>query len=222
MINRITLKLVLAGDAGVGKTELMHAMCDKQCCAPRDCERVLGNYESTIGVNFLTTTRLLTDCDASVMCQVWDTAGRERFSEVVSAYFTGAHAILLVYDVNAPTTFDSLRSRWLPLIERRRARTTSIFIVGTKSDKLSKDSVCVGVDEAEALAAELGGYAIETNCKQQGGYLAYAVIGSVVRHVLVDRPEMLHPKEPDVPIVQVVSAATPQKPKRRRRFQFCN
>jgi small GTP-binding protein len=228
MLHHSTMKMVLAGDSGVGKTELLAAMCDKQCCSPRDTERTLGMYETTIGVDFLTTSRLLSDLDTSFMSQIWDTAGQERFGEIVGAYFRGADALLLVYDVTAPPTFASLRSRWMPLIERTRNKQMSFFIVGTKTDALRESSSRVPFESAQELAVELGGEAIETNSKQKGGHLAYAIVERILRRIVADRPALLENtraaeaearlRTVDEEVVRIVSSATVRgKTKKKRR-----
>ena len=42
--------------------------------------------------------------------QIWDTAGQERFQSLGVAFYRGADACLLVYDVTDPRSFDSLDS----------------------------------------------------------------------------------------------------------------
>ena len=41
----------------------------------------------------------------AVKLQIWDTAGQERFRTITGAYYKGAHAIVLVYDITNETTF---------------------------------------------------------------------------------------------------------------------
>lgn len=49
--------------------------------------------------------------------QIWDTAGQERFRTITTAYFRGAHGILLVYDVTDEKSFKSINN-WVQQISQ--------------------------------------------------------------------------------------------------------
>merc|ERR1711966_334786 len=40
---------------------------------------------------------------------IWDTAGQESFNELHPTYYFGAHACILVFDVNRKVTYQNLR-----------------------------------------------------------------------------------------------------------------
>lgn len=42
--------------------------------------------------------------------QIWDTAGQERFQSLGVAFYRGADACVLVYDITKPKTFESLQN----------------------------------------------------------------------------------------------------------------
>lgn len=42
--------------------------------------------------------------------QIWDTAGQERFQSLGVAFYRGAEACVLVYDITNPKSFDQLDS----------------------------------------------------------------------------------------------------------------
>ena len=44
-----------------------------------------------------------------VKLQLWDTVGNERFKSLTTAYYRGAHGVLLVYDVGNVKSFESIR-----------------------------------------------------------------------------------------------------------------
>ena len=51
-----------------------------------------------------------------VRLEIWDTAGQERFRTITTAYFRGAHGIMLVYDVTDQRSFENILS-WMSQIQ---------------------------------------------------------------------------------------------------------
>jgi len=70
-------------------------------------KRFTNAYKATIGADFI-TKEVRTEDGKKVMLQIWDTAGQERFQSLGVAYYRGADACVLVYDVNNFITFSHL------------------------------------------------------------------------------------------------------------------
>ena len=99
------LKVLLIGDAGVGKSSLLLRYTEDKF------DEALG---STIGVDFKVKTG---EADGKrVKLTLWDTAGQERFRTLTSSYYRGAQGVVLVYDVTRRATFDDLQ-RWLEEVD---------------------------------------------------------------------------------------------------------
>lgn len=65
------VKLIIIGDSGVGKTNIL----------TRFCENVFKEtHVATIGVDF--SVRTIQIEDKKIRLQVWDTAGQERFKTI--------------------------------------------------------------------------------------------------------------------------------------------
>lgn len=60
-----------------------------------------------VGADFI-TKEVETNDGKKVMMQIWDTAGQERFQSLGVAYYRGADACILVYDVNNYLSFQHL------------------------------------------------------------------------------------------------------------------
>ena len=88
------LKIVLIGDAAVGKSSLLFRYID---------DIYEDNYTCTIGVDFKIKT--IDIQNKRVKLQIWDTAGQERFRPITSCYFRGAHGCLAVYDITNRESF---------------------------------------------------------------------------------------------------------------------
>ncbi|KAG8951633.1 hypothetical protein FRC04_005921 [Tulasnella sp. 424] len=71
--------------------------------------------------------------------QIWDTAGQERFSSLSAAFFRGADAVILVFDVNKPDTLEEIQRWWdqfrtkVPIQEGEEANFC-VVVVGNKAD----------------------------------------------------------------------------------------
>lgn len=92
------VKIIVLGDAGVGKTSLLIRFSDR---------KFDGERWSTIGVDYV-SVKIMTNhptYDRPTLAQVWDSAGQERFSNVVQMYMRGAHGAMMVFDSTRPETF---------------------------------------------------------------------------------------------------------------------
>jgi hypothetical protein len=84
----VQIKLLLLGDSGVGKTSLMLRYSE---------DKFSPSLLSTAGVDYKSAHMEV--AGKAVKCQVWDTAGQQRFHVITHSYYKGAHGIILVYDV---------------------------------------------------------------------------------------------------------------------------
>jgi small GTP-binding protein len=117
-----SLKLILLGDSGVGKTNIFL----------RQTRNQFNDGEvSTLGCDY---HAMDIDVDRKTYSvKIWDTAGQERFRTIVESYYRDANGILLVYDQTERSSFAAL-SEWLTSIEARGDPNVAIVIVGNKSD----------------------------------------------------------------------------------------
>lgn len=121
-------KVILIGAPGVGKTSLVLRYC-------RDIfER---NYKTTIGVDFEVEKYRILGVPFSM--QIWDTAGAERFKGVTTAYFRGAHVVILAYDISNEETLEKTKS-WLREAQEFCTSDFNIFLVSTKKDLVMEDA----------------------------------------------------------------------------------
>lgn len=115
-------KVVLIGDSGVGKSNLLSRFTRNEF-----------NLESksTIGVEF--ATKSIQIDGKTTKAQIWDTAGQERYRAITSAYYRGAVGALLVYDISKRGTFENVE-RWLKELRDHAEPSIVIMLVGNKSD----------------------------------------------------------------------------------------
>jgi small GTP-binding protein len=145
------VKIVLAGESGVGKTNLILRFARGEF----DPES-----KSTIGVEF--ATKAVTINDRLVTANIWDTAGQEAFRAVTSTYYRGAHGAMLVYDITSDRTFQNAE-RWLSELRSQADEGIPIILIGNKSDMA--DDRAVSVAEAQNWAERRTLLFLETSAK---------------------------------------------------------
>jgi Ras-related protein Rab-1A len=69
-----------------------------------------------------------------VKMQIWDTAGSEAFRSIVSAYYRGANAVVLVYAIDDKLSFSEMASFWIEEVNKYREPDCEIMILANKSD----------------------------------------------------------------------------------------
>eukprot|EP00297_Palpitomonas_bilix_P025704 CAMPEP_0113902334 /NCGR_PEP_ID=MMETSP0780_2-20120614/21786_1 /TAXON_ID=652834 /ORGANISM="Palpitomonas bilix" /LENGTH=205 /DNA_ID=CAMNT_0000895115 /DNA_START=108 /DNA_END=725 /DNA_ORIENTATION=- /assembly_acc=CAM_ASM_000599 len=154
---KILLKVIILGDSGVGKTSLMTQYVNR---------KFNNHYKATIGADFL-TKEVVVD-DRLITMQIWDTAGQERFQSLGVAFYRGADACVLVFDVNVTKTFenlDSWRDEFLVQAGPRDPDNFPFVVLGNKID-LENERV-VPKKRAETWCQNKGGITFfETSAKE--------------------------------------------------------
>lgn len=118
----VFMKVVLVGNSGVGKTNIMTRIIRNE---------FYPNIKSTIGVEFASKT--ITIDEKVVRVQLWDTAGQERYHALAKPYYRGASGALVVYDVTQQDSFEGVK-RWLGLLREHAGPDLIIMLVGNKTD----------------------------------------------------------------------------------------
>jgi small GTP-binding protein len=115
-------KLLMLGDASVGKTSLTHRYITGV---------FVDSPRLTIGVDFFSKKVRLED-GKKVKLQVWDFGGEERFRFLLPTYSKGSNAAIFLYDITSQKSLDSLPD-WLEIV-RKNAGNIPILLLGSKLD----------------------------------------------------------------------------------------
>jgi len=98
-------------------------------------QKFQSQYKATIGADF--STRDVTVDGHTVTLQIWDTAGQERYQSLGNAFYRGADACVLVYDVTDAQSFtklESWRSIFLQAADVSEPATFPFVVLGNKAD----------------------------------------------------------------------------------------
>lgn len=117
-----TVKLIIIGESGVGKTNILLRLCD---------DDYKQNYVATIGVDFKLK---LFDIDGKkIKMQIWDTAGQERFRTINQTYYKNASGIILVYAINDYSSLKKIEE-WIKQVVEFSPPNVHKILLGNKCD----------------------------------------------------------------------------------------
>jgi len=118
-----SLRLLIVGDPGVGKSSLMYRFADDE-------------MPSTLHGNMKVDTKFMRiDFGGKqARLQIWDVAGEERQRCIDDDYYGTAQGIIVMYDVTSQTSFENVRSTWLEDIKKYASPDVVVGLVGHKSD----------------------------------------------------------------------------------------
>ena len=142
-------KVVLVGASSVGKTSIVMRF-SKDSFSP--------GQESTIGAAFL--SRDVPTPSGVVCLHIWDTAGQELYRSLVPRYSQGASAIIIVFDVTDPESFESAK-QWLDETRAMHSDKLIWYLVGNKIDEKPGFDLTI----AQTFALEQNLNYIETSAK---------------------------------------------------------
>jgi small GTP-binding protein len=117
----ILLKVITAGEGGVGKTTLLYRYVEG---------RFLVDTLMTIGVQFFYKELNIEGTNFNL--QVWDFGGQEHFRPLLKNYSLGARGALLLFDLTRPSSLERI-DEWVNICRGENPDIPIIFL-GTKVD----------------------------------------------------------------------------------------
>ena len=122
---KVQYKVILLGDGAVGKTSIAMRYAE---------DKFQQSYKQTIGVDFH-MRRLHLPPKYQVAMQLWDIGGQSIASKMVANYVSGAHAVMLCYDITNSESFANLED-WYRIVLKvfDRGNLPHVALIGNKSD----------------------------------------------------------------------------------------
>jgi small GTP-binding protein len=117
-----TFKVCICGQQSVGKTAVLHR---------RLASSFLRDHRPTVAAAFATVMESVSD--QTVLLNVWDTAGQEKYQNMMPLFFRGVACLVLVIDVTSRNSWEFVRrltETELTIIDPRPL----VFIVLNKID----------------------------------------------------------------------------------------
>jgi small GTP-binding protein len=153
-----SIKVVLLGETGVGKTSII-SQFTKNNFDP--------HQETSLSAQFISKTLEFPDLGQSIKFDIWDTVGQEKYRSLAKIFYKDAKVIILVYDVTRQVTFENLKNYW---IEETKANSDgdAIFAVVANKIDLYQESQ-VKNEDGKAFANEIGAIFQSTSCLSNSG-----------------------------------------------------
>ena len=120
--NKRHIKLILLGDAGVGKSSIIERYYNN---------KFDQNMVSTDDSNFI--EKELTIRGKTIILELWDTAGQEQYRSITQIFVKNSKIIILVYDVTSKMSFESL-NYWYDFINKKLGPKIILGLIGNKTD----------------------------------------------------------------------------------------
>ena len=153
-----SIKVVLLGEAGVGKTCIIKQFIEK---------KFEQNTDSSLSAQFVSKTIEYVDFAKTLKFDIWDTVGQERFRSIAKIFYKDAHVVILVYDITSKKSFNALNDFWIGEIKNNCNGTPLFAIIGNKNDLYMKQEV--DPLDAKDLAKKIGGIFQLTSAKTAEG-----------------------------------------------------
>ena len=153
-----SIKVVLLGESGVGKTSIISQFTTHTFDPHR---------ETSLSAQFISKTTEFPDLGQSIKFDIWDTVGQERFRSIAKIFYKDAHVVILVYDITSKKSFNALNDFWIGEIKNNCNKTPLFAIIGNKIDLYAKQEV----DQLDGkdLAKKIGGIFQLTSAKTAEG-----------------------------------------------------
>jgi small GTP-binding protein len=142
---KYSLKVILLGSAGVGKTSLVSCYFNN----PFDSQ----SFPTVAPASCSATVRL--DDNVQVELQIWDTAGQERFQSISKIFYRDSHVALICFDSTAIETIDT----WVVKL-REEVSDCILFLVATKVDLLNEEEISDFIRSAGEKQGEHGAHMV--------------------------------------------------------------
>ena len=153
-----SIKVVLVGESGVGKTSIISQFTAKKFDPHR---------ETSLSAQFISKTVNFQDLGKEIKFDIWDTVGQEKYRSLAKIFYKDAKVIVFVYDITTEYSFNELKNYWYEETRSNTDGSPILAVVGNKID-LYKDQK-VSNNDGKEFADKIGAIFQTTSAQSDSG-----------------------------------------------------
>ncbi|MFW9903432.1 MAG: Rab family GTPase [Candidatus Thorarchaeota archaeon] len=167
-------KVIIAGEASVGKTTLINQYI---------AGKFTSEYKATIGVDIFTkeVTMKKDGKDHIVKLLVWDVAGQTLFRNFRKKFFSNSRGGFLVFDLTVPNSLDRLHL-WIEDIYAAASDDIPLFLIGNKLDL--EELIAISTKEVTAFLDQYPNIVSNFNTSALNGENVEIAFHSLITHLI--------------------------------------
>ena len=183
-----TIKVVILGEAEVGKTCIINQFSDHTFW-PNTCATLFA-YCIGKTIDFERFQR-------SIKFEIWDTQGIEKYRPLVKFFYKDARVVIFVYDVIDADSFESIKNYWYEVVKNNSVYSDYNLILAVVANKIDLfDKQRVSNKDGKEFADKIGAIFQTISCLEDSGVNAlFDKIGKTYICPYYDDLEMLERKE---------------------------
>ena len=127
-----SVKVVLLGESGVGKTSIINQFVSGKF-NPR--------ISTSVSAQFVSKTREFPEFKKKIRFDIWDTVGQEKYRALTQIFYRDAKVIILVYDITKVDTFNAIKDYWHKEVLNNVEGKPIMVLVANKTDLYLNEAV---------------------------------------------------------------------------------
>ena len=120
-----SIKVVLLGESGVGKTSIISQFTTHKF-NPR--------CATSVSAQFISKTIEFPEFGQSIKFDIWDTVGQEKYRSLAKIFYKDAKVIIFVYDITTQYSFKGIKEYWYDETKNNTDNSPILALVANKID----------------------------------------------------------------------------------------
>ena len=158
MSEQESIKVVLLGESGVGKTSIISQFITHKFDPHR---------ETSLSAQFVSKTMDFPDIGQSIKFDIWDTVGQEKYRSLAKIFYKDAKAIIFVYDITTEYSFESIKNYWYDETKANWDGSPILAVVANKIDLYNEAKV--SNNDGKSFAEKIGAIFQTTSALSDSG-----------------------------------------------------